>query len=146
MESEQIRLEQIKKEILQKAKTIAVVGISDVPWKASYRVSKYLQDNDYRIIPVNPRLQSVLGETAYPDLKSVPFPVDIVDVFRKKEDLPDIINEALALGLGTIWLQLGLTLPDGMGYAKKGPTVLIEDCCLKIAHNRLLGSAAPGIP
>ncbi len=139
MENEQLTLDRMKKEILQKAKTIAVVGISDKPERPSYRVAKYLQDNGYRIIPVNPRLQSVLGETAYPDLKSIPFLVDIVDVFRKEEDLPEIINEALVLGHETIWLQLGLTYPAGMEHAKEGPTVLIEDCCLKIEHSRLLG-------
>jgi len=139
MKNDQMTLDQRKKEVLQKAKTIAVVGISDRPERASYRVAKYLQDNGYRIIPVNPRLQSVLGETAYPDLKSIPFPVDIVDVFRKQEDLPEVINEALALGLGTIWLQLGLTCPAGMEHAREETKVLFEDCCLKIDHGRLIG-------
>ena len=139
MENGQLTLDQKKKEILQKAKTIAVVGISDKPHRASYGVAKYLQDRGYRIIPVNPRLESVLGEKAYPDLKSIPFPVDIVDVFRKEEDLPEVINEAVALGLETIWLQLGLNCPPGMEFAKEPPKVLFEDCCLKIDHGRLIG-------
>lgn len=139
MENGKLTLDQKKKEILQKAKTIAVVGISDKPERASYRVAKYLQDNGYRIIPVNPRLQSVLGEKAYPDLKSIPFPVDIVDVFRKNEDLPEVINEAVDLGLDTIWLQLGLTCPAGMEFAKEAPKVMFENCCLKIDHGRLIG-------
>lgn len=139
MENGQLALDQKKKEILQKAKTIAVVGISDKPHRASYGVAKYLQDRGYRIIPVNPRLESVLGEKAYPDLKSIPFPVDIVDVFRKEEDLPEVIKEAVALGQETIWLQLGLKCPPGMEFAKEPPKVLLEDCCLKIDHARLIG-------
>ncbi len=94
--------------IINEAKTIAVVGISDKEDRASYKVAKYLQQNGYIIIPVNPTKDEILGEKCYPDLKSIPVPVDIVDVFRKVEAIPAIADAALDIKAKVVWLQLGL--------------------------------------
>ena len=133
--------DKMKKKVLQESKTIAIVGISDNPQRDSFRVAKYLQEKGYQIIPVNPMLQSVLGEVAFPDLKSIPFPVDIVDVFRRESELPDVINQALEIGSRIIWLQLGLSCPEGTVLAKEKNAIIIEDCCLKVEHSRLIGKS-----
>lgn len=90
---------------LLESKVIAVVGLSPDPERPSHYVSKYLQEAGYRIIPVNPNLTSVLGETCYPDLKSIPIKVDMVDVFRRPEYTPDIVNDAVEIGVKFVWLQ-----------------------------------------
>lgn len=90
---------------LLESKVIAVVGLSPDPARPSHYVSKYLQEVGYRIIPVNPNLTSVLGETCYPDLKSIPIKVDMVDVFRRPEYTPDIVNDAVEIGVKFVWLQ-----------------------------------------
>tara|TARA_Y100000590_G_scaffold79062_1_gene87847 strand:- start:1659 stop:2030 length:372 start_codon:yes stop_codon:yes gene_type:complete len=90
---------------LLESKVIAVVGLSPDPERPSHYVSKYLQEVGYRIIPVNPNLTSVLGETCYPDLKSIPIKVDMVDVFRRPEYTPDIVNDAVEIGVKFVWLQ-----------------------------------------
>ena len=90
---------------LLESKVIAVVGFSPDPARPSHYVSKYLQEVGYRIIPVNPNLTSVLGETCYPDLKSIPIKVDMVDVFRRPEYTPDIVNDAVEIGVKFVWLQ-----------------------------------------
>ena len=131
--------DQMKKKILQEAKIIAIVGISDNPQRDSFRVAKYLQEKGYRIIPVNPFIPEVLGEVAFPDLQSIPFPVDIVDVFRRESELPAVINQALEIGSRIIWLQEGLSYPQGRALAKAGNAILIEDYCLKVEHARLIG-------
>ena len=90
---------------LLESNVIAVVGLSPDPERPSHYVSKYLQEAGYRIIPVNPNLTSVLGETCYPDLKSIPIKVDMVDVFRRPEYTPDIVNDAVEIGVKFVWLQ-----------------------------------------
>ena len=95
-------------EALSNSRSIAVVGISDKPWRASYYVAEYLQAQGYRIIPVNPNLDEVLGERAYPDLHSVPEPVDMVDIFRRPEFVEAIVDEAIEIGAKYIWMQDGV--------------------------------------
>ena len=95
-------------EQLTNSKTIAVVGLSPDPVRPSHYVSKYLQEQGYRIIPVNPRLQEVLGERCYPDLPSIPEPVDMVDIFRRSEYVGPIVEEAIAIGAKYIWMQYGV--------------------------------------
>lgn len=122
------------KEILQKAKTIAVVGCSDKPESYSFRIAKYLLDHGYKVIPVNPRLDSVLGQKAYPDLASIPEEVDIVDVFRNNKDVPPIIDAALARKCPVIWLQLGVECPQKRQAVENEGGKLIENKCIKLVH------------
>ena len=93
---------------LAESKTIAVVGLSPNPERDSYRVARYLKDMGYRVIPVNPTVDEVLGEKSYPDLKSVPVPIDMVDVFRRSELVPPVVEEAIQVGVKFIWMQDGV--------------------------------------
>ena len=95
--------------ILKGCRTIAVVGLSDRPDRASYRVASYLKEKGYRVIPVNPVKNEIMGEKCYPDLSAIPEPVDIVDIFRDVEAIPGIVEEAIGIKAGAIWMQLGLT-------------------------------------
>lgn len=123
-------------ELLDKARTIAVVGLSDKPHRDSYRVAAYLQDAGYRIIPVNPRCQSILGERCYPDLASIPDPVDIVDVFRRGEETPEVARAAVAAGAGALWLQLGISNETTRQIAGEAGMPLVMDRCILIEHRR----------
>lgn len=129
--------DQKKAEVFQGCQTIAVVGISDNPTRASYRVAEYLQRAGYSIIPVNPKLTSVLGENAYPDLTSIPFTVDVVDVFRKQEDVDSVVAEALVKKPQAIWLQEGLTSSKGRKLAEDKGIAFVENCCMMVEHRRL---------
>ncbi|MFZ5626024.1 MAG: CoA-binding protein [Bacillota bacterium] len=126
------------KDIMEEMRTIAIVGISDKEDRPSYRVAKYLQDQGYRIIPVNPRLQEVLGEKAYPDLKSIPEPVDVVDVFRKPEEVVPVAREAVEIGAKVLWLQLGIQNEEAEKLAAAAGLKTVADRCLKIEHARLM--------
>jgi predicted CoA-binding protein len=115
-------------EQLRNSKTIAVVGLSGNPERTSYRVSKYMQDQGYRIIPVNPMIEEALGEKSYPDLKSVPVPIDMVDVFRRSELVPPVIDEAIEVGVRYIWLQDGVIDHEGAAKAEQaGIPVVMDD-------------------
>ena len=128
--------EQLIQKILEHSKTIAVVGLSNNPARPSYRVAQYMQEHGYRIIPVNPRLKTVLGETAYPDLLSIPYNVDIVNVFRRSEDVPPIIDDALKLKPNTIWLQLGIINQEAAEKCRDAGNCIVMDKCIKIEHCR----------
>ncbi len=125
--------------ILTTSKTIAIVGLSDNPERDSYNIARLLQKNGYRIIPVNPTIEESLGEKSYPDLTSIPVDIDIINVFRKPEEVPAVIDEVLRTNAGTIWLQTGITV-DGT-VAKKveesGKT-LVQDTCIGVAVRTLL--------
>ena len=131
--------DQKKQQVLASCKTIAVVGLSDKPQKPSHRIAEYLQGAGYRIVPINPNLNEVLGEKAYPDLNSVPFPVDLVDVFRKQEDINAVVTEALAINPQAIWLQLGLEYAGAKDQLENQDINLIENCCMMVEHKRLMG-------
>ena len=124
-------------QILRSAKRIAIVGLSEDPHKDSYRVAEYLQKHGYEIIPVNPKASQILGEKAYPDLKSIPSPVDIVDIFRKSEAVPAIVNEAIQTGAKTVWMQLGVHHPEASAKAKMAGLYVVMDECIAV-HHRLL--------
>ena len=104
-------------EQLSKSRTIAVVGLSPDPRRDSHRVAKYLQEQGYRIIPVNPMADRVLGEKSYPDLKSVPEPIDMVDIFRRSEHVATIVDEAIEVGAKYIWMQDGVADERAAGVA-----------------------------
>jgi uncharacterized protein len=123
--------------LLEESRTIAVVGLSSKPWRASHRVASYLQAAGYRIIPVNPKETEVLGEQAYPSLKDVPEPVDVVDVFRRAENTPDIARRAVQIGAKALWLQSGIVNEEAGRIAEEGGLSVIMDRCMMVEHARL---------
>ncbi|MDQ0285945.1 putative CoA-binding protein [Desulfofundulus luciae] len=130
----------VLREILSKSRCIAVVGLSDKPERDSYRVARYMKEQGYDIIPVNPMLQEALGERAYPELSAIPHPVDIVNVFRRAEEVPAIIEAVLKLNFRpTIWLQLGVVHQEAAEKARARGLTVVMDRCLMVEHRRLLG-------
>jgi uncharacterized protein len=125
--------------VLHGAKTIAVVGLSGNELRASYFVGYYLKRHGYRVIPVNPRETEILGETSYPTLRDVPEPVDIVNVFRAPDALPEIAADTVAIGAGTLWCQFGVINEEGNRIAEDGGVTVVVDRCLKIEHARYVG-------
>jgi predicted CoA-binding protein len=127
------------RQILRTAHIIAVVGLSPNPLRPSYFVAFYLQRHGYRIVPVNPKEQEILGETCYPSLSAIPFPVDVVDVFRAPEAVPPIAEEAVRIGAKALWMQFGVISPEGAAIAERGGLRVVMDRCLKVEHARHLG-------
>lgn len=126
------------KRILQEAETIAVVGLSDDPAKVSHMVSAAMQAKGYKIIPVNPNADTILGEKAYPSLRDVPVPIDIVNVFRRPEHTPPIAKEAAAVKAKTLWLQLGIANEEAADIAREAGMNVIMDRCIKVEDSILL--------
>jgi uncharacterized protein len=125
--------------ILKDTRVIAVVGLSADWYRPSYFAAKYMQEHGYRIIPVNPKYESVLGERCYKRLSDIPSPVDMVDVFRKTQDVPPIADEAIAIGAKVLWQQLGVTNEAAAGKARAAGLMAVLDRCVKIEHGRLFG-------
>ena len=125
--------------LLQQARTIAVVGISAKPERPSHEVAHYLQRAGYTIIPVNPAYEEVLGQKCYPSLHEVPGKIDLVDVFRKPAEVMGVVDEAIAVGAGSVWLQLGVIAPDAADKAAAAGLKVVSDRCTKIEHRRLIG-------
>jgi predicted CoA-binding protein len=124
-------------DVLRTARTIAVVGLSNKRWRASYGVSEYMQRAGYRIIPVNPEVSEVLGEKCYPDLESVPEPIDIVNIFRRSELVPPIVESAIRVGAKAVWMQEGVIHEQAAARAKAAGLAVIMDRCLLKEHRRL---------
>jgi predicted CoA-binding protein len=122
--------------ILRSARTIAVVGLSSNPMRASHEVAEYLKNAGYRIIPVNPNEKEVLGERAYARLEDVPEPVDIVDVFRRAEEVPAVAESAVGIGAKVLWMQLGIENAEAAEKARAAGLVVVEDSCLMVEHKR----------
>jgi len=127
---------------LGRAKTIAVVGLSDKPERDSNEVARYLQSQGYRIVPVNPMVTEVLGEKAYPSLAAIPpeVRVDIVDVFRRSDQVPPVVDEAIARGAPVVWMQLGVANPEAAAKARAAGETVFEDLCIMVQHRRLRAS------
>lgn len=125
--------------ILHDCRTVAVVGLSANWHRPSNFAAKYLQGHGYRVIPVNPAYQEVLGERCYPDLKSIPEPVDVVDVFRRAEEVPAIAADAIAIGARVLWLQIGVIHTAAAATARAAGLDVVMDRCMKIEHARLFG-------
>ncbi len=125
-------------EIFSATKTIAVVGLSDDPSRESHSVAAYLQAQGYRIIPVNPTVATVLGEKSYPDLRSVPDKVDMVDVFRRPEFVPVVVDQAIAIGAKIVWLQQGIVHDTAMRKAAAAGLNAIQDRCTMVEHRALV--------
>ncbi|SFC26370.1 hypothetical protein SAMN05660443_1972 [Marinospirillum celere] len=124
-------------DILKNTKTLAIVGISNKPERASYQVAAYLQAAGYQIFPINPGLREVLGLTCYPSLSALPGPVDLVNVFRKAEDCLPIAEEAAKIGAKALWLQLGISNTECQQLAEKQGMAYVENKCTKIEHAQL---------
>jgi len=125
--------------ILKDCRTIAVVGLSAEWHRPSFFAAKYLQDHGYRIVPVNPKYPEILGEQSYARLEDIPFPVDMVDVFRKAQDIPPIARSAVAIGAKCLWQQLGLKSEEADRIATDAGLDSVWDRCVKIEHARLFG-------
>lgn len=126
------------RELLRRAHTIAVVGLSTDPAKASYGVSRYMKERGYRIIPVNPGAQEILGEKAYPNLTAIPDPVDIVDIFRPPPAVPPIVEEAIRIGAKAVWMQEGISHAEAAQQAEAAGLAVVQDRCIMKEHFRLL--------
>ncbi|MEO7000915.1 MAG: CoA-binding protein [Ktedonobacterales bacterium] len=128
----------VMRDLLREAKTIAIVGLSSNPARDSHEIGVYLQGHGYRIVPVNPNERAVLGETSYPSLTAIPFPVDIVDVFRRSDAVAPIAEEAVQIGAKAIWLQLGVISQQGASIAEQGGLKVVMDRCIMVEHRRLM--------
>jgi predicted CoA-binding protein len=127
------------RQLLQKSRTIAVVGLSDKPDRPSNAVAQYLLKAGYTVIPVNPAKKEILGLTCYPNLAAVPVHIDIVDVFRRSEEATGVAQEAIEVGAGALWLQLGVISPEAVSLAERADLAVVMDRCTEIEHWRLIG-------
>ena len=123
-------------EILKTYRVVAVVGLSADPDRPSYRVAQYLKEHGYRIVPVNPGCQEILGEKCYASLRDIPFPVEVVDIFRKVETIPGVVAEAIAVGAKVVWMQQGLEEPHSARQARQAGLRVVMDRCMKIEHDQ----------
>lgn len=126
--------------ILVSFNTIAVVGASDDPDRAGNYIPAYLKQTGYRIIPVNPNHERVLGEKCYPSLRDIPEPVEVVEVFRRPEFTPDIVRDAIEIGAKAVWLQLGIVNDEARRLATDAGLLFVQDECMGPQHRRLLAS------
>ncbi|MGA9364743.1 MAG: CoA-binding protein [Bacteroidota bacterium] len=126
------------RKILREAKTIAVVGASEKPWRDSNSIMQFLIDVGYEVFPVNPKYSEVRGVPCVPDLSYVPKGIDIVDVFRRSEALDQIVDEAITSGARTLWLQLGVVNDDAAKKAEQAGMNVIMDHCIRVDHRRLI--------
>lgn len=124
------------KEILENNRVVAVVGLSPKPDRASHQVAQYLQEHGYRIVPVRPKADEILGEKAFASLRDIPFPVEVVDIFRKEDAIPGIVDEAIAIGAKVVWMQLGLAEKQSAQKAREAGLKVVMDKCMKIEHSR----------
>ena len=125
--------------VLLNSKTVAIVGLSNNPLRASYFVGFYIKRHGYRVIPVNPREKEILGEKSYPSLRDVPERIDIVNVFRAPDAVPGIAKDAVAIGAKALWCQFTVISPEGARIAEEGGLAVIMDRCLKVEHARYMG-------
>ena len=125
--------------VLAKYHVVAMVGASDNPERPSHRVASFLKDHGFRVIPVNPNLDSVAGEKAYPDLASIPEPVEVVDIFRRPEDVPPVMEQAIAIGAEVVWMQEGVVNEKAAARAREAGLTVIMDHCMRKELIRLLG-------
>ncbi|MBI5671056.1 MAG: CoA-binding protein [Chloroflexi bacterium] len=127
------------RDLLQAARVIAVVGHSDNPNRASYRVAQYLRQAGYTVYPVNPTVATINGQPSYASLADVPEPIDIVDVFRRSEYLPEIVDAAVQVGAKAVWTQLDVVHDEAARKAAAAGLNVVQDRCIKIEHQRLIG-------
>ena len=124
-------------EILNSSRIIAVVGLSPEPDRPSYQVARYLKEQGYRIVPVNPGAKEILGEPCYPDLSSIPEVVDAVDIFRRSEEVPAVVEEAIRIGAKAVWMQEGVIDEAAAARAREAGLLVVMDKCMLKQHRRL---------
>ena len=129
--------DEMMKEILSSAKTIASVGLSANEEKVSHWIGVYLQGAGYRVIPVNPTVKRFLNETSYPDLESIPEKIDVVQIFRRAEDVPPIVESAIKIGAKVIWMQEGIVNEEAAQRAREAGLQVVMDACMRVSHRRL---------
>ena len=127
------------KKILTTYRTIAIVGASPNPERPSYRVANFLKKEGFRVIPVTPNADQVVGEKAYPDLASIPAPVEVIDIFRRSEDVPPIVDAAVAIGAKAIWMQEGIVNEEAAAKARKAGLTVVMDHCMRKELLKKLG-------
>lgn len=127
----------LEAKILNEYHTIAVVGASPNPERPSYRVASYLAEHGYHIIPVNPNAQQILGKTSYPDLSSIPETVEVVDIFRRAEEVTPIVEEAIKIGANAVWMQEGIINEEAASKARDAGLLVVMDKCMLKEHRRL---------
>jgi predicted CoA-binding protein len=127
----------IEEKILDSSRTIAVVGLSPKPDRPSYRVASYLKEQGYRIIPVNPAEKEILGGPCYPDLASIPESIDVVDIFRRSEEMLPIVEEAIRIGAKAVWMQEGVTNEEAANRAGEAGLMVVMDKCMRKEHRKL---------
>ena len=128
------------KDILLSTKTIASVGLSGNQEKESYWIASYLKDQGYHVIPVNPTATEILGEKAYPNLESVPEKIDVVQVFRRPEDVPPVVDAAIKAGAKVVWMQEGIVNEEAAQKAREAGLQVVMDACMRATHPRLIGA------
>jgi predicted CoA-binding protein len=126
-----------EEEILSFSRVVAVVGLSTKPDRPSYRVASYLKEQGYKIIPVNPAEKEVLGELCYSNLASIPESVDVVDVFRRSEEVPSIVEEAIRIGAKAVWMQEGVINEEAAARAREAGLMVVMDKCMRKEHRKL---------
>ncbi len=124
--------------LLSEAKTIAVVGASPKPWRDSGAIAEFLVKKGYKVFPVNPQYQEVLGMKCYPDLKSIPEPIDIVDIFRNPDDVMPVIDEAISVGAKSVWMQLNVVNDQAAQKAEMAGLGVVMDLCIAVEHRALI--------
>jgi len=127
----------IETDILKSSRVVAVVGLSSNPERPSYRVASYLKEQGYQIIPVNPKENAVLDEAAYPDLSSIPTRVDVVDIFRRPEEVPPIVEQAIKIGAKAVWMQEGIVHEAAAAQAREAGLLVVMDKCMLKEHEKL---------
>ena len=127
----------IEKEVLKSSRVVAVVGLSPKSERPSYKVASYLKEQGYRIIPVNPLVQEILGEICYPDLSSISESVDVVDIFRSPEEVPAIVEKAIEIGAKVVWMQLGIINEEAAIRARDAGLLVVMDRCMRKEHEKL---------
>jgi len=126
-----------EEEILSFSRVVAMVGLSPKSDRASYKVASYLKGQGYKVIPVNPAEKEVLGELCYPDLASIPEPVDVVDIFRRSEEVLPIVEEAIRIGAKVVWMQEGVINEEASARAREAGLMVVMDKCMRKEHRRL---------
>ena len=128
----------LEEDVLRKYRTVAVVGLSSNPERPSHRVARYLMEQGYRIIPVNPRETEVLGERSYPDLCAVPQPIEVVDIFREAKAVPRVVAQAMYVGAKAVWMQEGIVHQAAAARARRAGIAVVMDHCMMNEHRRIM--------
>ena len=128
-----------EEKILRDSHTVALVGASPDVERPSYRVFSYLKEQGYRVIPVNPRFPQILGETCYPDLAAIPEKVDVVDIFRRAEDVPPVVDQAIGIGAKVVWMQQGVIHEAAASRAREAGLQVVMDKCMRKEHLKMRG-------